>query len=47
MNGADYLINHLNKNQIQMSICSGSSSKEFFKKIKKCKKLIEMVCVFY
>lgn len=39
--GAQKLINHLNQNKIQLSLCTGSSSKEFPKKIGKCKELIE------
>nr|CAD2133581.1 unnamed protein product [Meloidogyne enterolobii] len=39
--GAQKLITHLHQNKIQMALCTGSSSKEFPKKIGKAKELIE------
>lgn len=39
--GAQKLITHLHQNKIQIALCTGSSSKEFPKKIGKAKELIE------
>ncbi|KAF7639811.1 hypothetical protein Mgra_00000731, partial [Meloidogyne graminicola] len=41
MTGANKLITHLHESKIKMALCTGSTSKEFPKKIGKCKELIE------
>jgi len=43
MPGARRLIEHLQKNGIQTSICTSSSSAEFSKKVDKCEDLVKKV----